>query len=423
MNMHDVLQAQSAAIPHFFKDANVPACRHCHAPMSLKMVDLGSSPPSNAFNDRPEVLEKNYPLRVMVCEECWLAQTDIGLFKLDHDELFTDEYPYFSSTSASWVQHARDFIERITKQLELGPDSLVVEVGCNDGYLLQWVKTPCYGVEPTNTRSKATERGIEVFPQFFGQKWAENAALLRGKADLMIANNVLAHVPDINDFVAGFRALLKPDGMAVFEFPHLLSLVRNGQFDTIYHEHYSYLSLTSALAIFADAELEVFGVEKLETHGGSLRLYVGHRGHHHVSDRVGAVLREELAAGVNTAGFYNGFQEGADRVKDALLRFLLDAKDQGAKVAGFGAAAKGNTLLNYAGVRADLLPYVVDDTPAKQGKFLPGSGIPVRADFDGVPDYIFVLPWNFREEIRGRLASLCARGSRLVFAIPRLEVV
>lgn len=413
----------AAVLPLSAWDQPAPACRHCSEPLSLTMVDLGASPPSNAFNDTQDAHEKHYPLRVLVCTSCWLAQTDISLFRLDHDELFAQDYPYFSSTSQGWVDHARNFVERISRELKLGPESLTVEVGANDGYLLQWVKTPCYGVEPTRTGDVAKANGITIYPQFFSRAWAENAAFAKGKADLMIANNVLAHVPDINDFVAGFAALLKPSGMAVFEFPHLLNLIEQGQFDTIYHEHYSYLSLHAVSAIFAYEGLQVFGVERVETHGGSLRVYVGHPGQHSVSGRVGSVLADEVKAGMLSPDFYTGLQAKADRIKNDLLSFLLDAKAQGKSVAAFGAAAKGNTLLNYAGIRSDLLAYVVDETPAKQGKFLPGSRIPVQAQFTTQPDYVLVLPWNFRDDLVKKLGYVRDWGAKLVFAIPNLEVV
>lgn len=382
------------------------------------MADLGASPPSNAFNASQDAHERHYPLRVLVCTACWLAQTDISLFKLDHDELFREDYPYFSSTSQGWVEHARAFVAG----LSLGPDSLLVEVGANDGYLLQWVKTPCYGVEPTRTGDVAKAKGITIYPQFFTRAWAVNAVYLKGRADVMIANNVLAHVPDVNDFVAGFAELLKPQGRAVFEFPHLLNLVADGQFDTIYHEHYSYLSLTSVRTIFAGNGLEVFDVEKLPTHGGSLRVHAGHPGAHSVSERVGVLLEEEAAAGMLTPAFYTGLQAKAERIKNELLSFLLTAKAEGKSVAGFGAAAKGNTLLNYAGIRSDLLPYVVDETPSKQGKFLPGSRIPVQSHFTTCPDYVLVMPWNFRDEVMQKLAFIRDWGGQFVFAIPRLEL-
>lgn len=396
-------------------------CRHCGAALTLQMIDLGASPPSNAFNATQDVQERHYPLRVMVCSTCWLVQTDISLFELDHDALFTEDYPYFSSTSAGWVKHAREFVAEVTERFSLGPDSLAVEVGANDGYLLQWFKTPCYGVEPTRTGDKAREKGLTIYPHFFTSAWAESAREWGLGADFMIANNVLAHVPDVNDFVKGFAILLKPEGVASFEFPHLLNLVQQGQFDTIYHEHYSYLSLAAVRRIFEKQGLYIFDVEQLPTHGGSLRVYASkHR--YSVSDRVGSLLNVEIAAGVETPEFYAGFQARAEEIKNELMAFLLKAKALGRTVAGFGAAAKGNTVLNYSGVRADLLPYVVDETPSKQGKFLPGSRIPVVAHFMSQPDYVLILPWNFKDEIMAKLAYIRACGGRFVTAIPRLEI-
>jgi len=396
-------------------------CRHCDAELSLELVDLGAAPPSNVFHAVRDEPEMSYPLRVLVCTNCWLAQTDMTHFTLGYDQLFTDEYPYFSSTSASFVEHAKRYVERMTERFKLGPDSLTVEVGSNDGYLLQWLKTPCYGVEPTKTGEQAAAKGIETFGKFFTSDFAREAAAARGQADLMIANNVLAHVPDINDFVKGFEILLKPTGVATFEFPHLLNLVRFNQFDTIYSEHYSYLSLTAVQKIFAAAGLLVFDVEKLQTHGGSLRVYACKDGRS-VSAAVLNVLAEERAAGMLEPAFYAGFQAVADRVKDELLEFLLLAKRMKRTVVGFGAAAKGNTLLNYAGVRADLLAYVVDETPAKQGKYLPGSRIPVVSFATTRPDYVLILPWNFRKEIMVKMAHIREWGGRFVCAIPRLEI-
>lgn len=396
-------------------------CRHCDAELTLQMIDLGASPPSNAFNATQDVQERHYPLRVLVCTECWLVQTDISLFELNHDELFTDDYPYFSSTSAGWVKHARDFVEQVSRKFSLGPSSLAVEIGANDGYLLQWFKTPCYGVEPTRTGDKAKEKGLTIYPQFFSSKWAENAVYLRGKADLMIANNVLAHVPDINDFVKGFAVLLKDKGVASFEFPHLLNLVQQGQFDTIYHEHYSYLSLSAVRRVFSAQGLRIFDVETLPTHGGSLRVYASKYGYPS-EPSVQKMLDVELAAGMETPEFYAGFQEKAEGIKNDLMAFLLKAKALGRTVAAFGAAAKGNTLFNYAGVRSDLVLYVVDETPEKQGKFLPGSRIPVVADFQSQPDYVLILPWNFKAEIIGKLEFIRSWGGKFVTAIPRLEI-
>jgi SAM-dependent methyltransferase len=396
-------------------------CRACSSPLSIKMIDLGAAPPSNAFNASQDVLEEHYPLRVWVCMQCGLAQTDITMFKLNHDELFVEDYPYYSSTSAQWVEHARRYVEQMTYTLNLNQSSLTVEVGCNDGYLLQWMTTPCYGIEPTGTAARAREHGLTVLSEFFGQACGRALARSR-KADLMVCNNVLAHVPDVNDFVRGFAALLKHDGVATFEFPHLLNLITGCQFDTIYHEHYSYLSLTAVVNLFKRAGLHVFGVEKLATHGGSLRVHAQHEGGpHHLDESVVVILAEEKC--LVEPAFYAAFQAQADRVKNDLLFFLLQARALGQIVVGFGAAAKANTLLNYAGIRSDLIPYVVDETPAKHGKFMPGSRIPVVPEFGDRPDYVIVFPWNFREEITAKLGLMRAAGTRLVFAIPRLEIV
>lgn len=399
-------------------------CRHCKAELSLQMVDLGAAPPSNAFHTTQNEPEQHYPLRVLVCTECWLAQTDISLFKLDYDGLFTKDYPYFSSTSRGWLAHAKDYAGMAARRFKLGADTLTVEVGSNDGYLLQFFDSPCYGFEPTETRKAAEKKGITSYGEFFTSDKAATAAKLRGHADLIVCNNVLAHVPDINDFVSGFSVLLKPHGVATFEFPHLLRLVRGHQFDTIYHEHYSYLSLLAVERIFRANGLNVFDVEQLPTHGGSLRVYAQRtEGGKPETPAVRALLAEEKASGMLQASFYQGMQRNADCIKNELMSFLIKAKSIGRSVAGFGAAAKGNTLLNYAGVRSDLIRYVVDETPAKQGKFLPGSRIPVLDDFADKPDYVIVFPWNFRAEITEKLRYIRDWGGRLVFAVPRLEVL
>lgn len=385
-------------------------CRHCDSQLTRVLVDLGACPPSNAFLKALTDPEEHYPLRVLVCDACLLVQTDISLFKLDHDALFTKDYPYFSSMSGEFVRHAREFVEMATERFALGPDSMMVEVGSNDGYLLQWAKTPCYGIEPTNTGEKAARKGIRSYYNFFGSGLARSLVQWGG-ADLMIANNVLAHVPDINDFVRGFAVLLKDTGAASFEFPHLLRLIEGAQFDTIYHEHYSYLSLTAVQIIFASQGLSVFDVEELPTHGGSLRVWAD-KGARAVEPSVAAMILRERSID------YAGFQAKADRVKNDFTAFLLGAKERGKTVAAFGAAAKGNTLLNYAGIRSDLIAYVVDETPAKNGKFLPGSRIPVRSEFDGTPDYVVILPWNHKEEI---IAKLRHMRTTFVTAIPHLR--
>jgi len=405
-------------------------CRHCAAELELVFLDLGAAPPSNAYLSAPMLRapETWYPLRLLVCEHCWLVQTE------DHagrEMLFTDEYAYFSSFSSSWLRHAEAYVHAMRERFGLGPDSQVAEIASNDGYLLQYVRSagiPCYGIEPTaSTAAAARAKGIETIEAFFGLDVAAALAAQGRQADLIAANNVLAHVPDINDFLRGFAQLLKPGGVATFEFPHLLNLVRHGQFDTVYHEHYSYLSLAALTRIFTRNGLAIFDVETLSTHGGSLRVFVqrsdsGTRG---ATDAVRAVLAEERDNGIESTAFYREFQGRAERIKNDLTRFLIDAARDGLRVAAYGAAAKGNTLLNFAGIRPDLLPYVVDRNPAKQGKFLPGSRIPVvsedRLEHDR-PDFVVLLPWNLRDELTVQLDYVRAWGGRFVTAVPNLEI-
>lgn len=405
-------------------------CRHCHTELILPLVDLGAAPPSNAYLTRQTLRasEKHFPLRVLVCTACWLAQTE------DYagaDELFSADYAYFSSFSTTWLKHAEEYVADMAQRFALDVNSHIVEVAANDGYLLQYAKArgiPCLGIEPTtSTADAARAKGIEIVEAFFGVKLARQLAAQGKQADLTAANNVLAHVPDINDFVAGFAVLLKPTGVATFEFPHLLRLVSENQFDTIYHEHYSYLSLTVVKRIFERNGLSVFDVEELSTHGGSLRVYAqrSDTGKREPSPNVAKLLGRETAAGMNSTAFYAGFQDKADRVKNDLLAFLIDAKRTGKTVAGYGAAAKGNTLLNYAGVRPDLLPYVVDRNPAKQDKFLPGCRIPIVAEAhlkQNRPDYVLILPWNLRAEVVEQLAYIREWGGQFVTAVPSLKV-
>jgi SAM-dependent methyltransferase len=405
-------------------------CRHCHTELHLSFIDLGTAPPSNAYLTLSSLStpEKHYPLRVLVCNECWLVQTEDYA---NADELFSADYAYFSSFSSSWLAHAEHYVKTMIARFALTETSHVVEVAANDGYLLQYVKAhgvPCLGIEPTtSTANAARAKGIEIVEDFFGVTLAQ-ALVEQGKAaDLTAANNVLAHVPDINDFVAGFALLLKPSGVATFEFPHLLRLVADNQFDTIYHEHYSYLSLTAVQRIFADNGLQVFDVEELTTHGGSLRVYAqrSDKGDRAISPNVARLLAIETEAGITTPVFYNGFQAKADKVKNDFLGFLIDAKRAGKTVAGYGAAAKGNTLLNYAGVRPDLLPYVVDRNPAKQHKFLPASRIPIVDEIQlqqTKPDYVLILPWNLRTEITAQLTYIRDWGGQFVTAVPHLTV-
>jgi len=405
-------------------------CRHCHAALGLPLIDLGSAPPSNAYlsADALRKPERWFPLRVVVCQRCWLAQTEDFVAA---DEMFDASYAYFSSTSATCLRHAESYAAGMTARFRIGLSSHVVEVGANDGYLLRFFTArgvPCTGVEPTaSTAAAARAHGIAIVEEFFGAAVAERMAAAGRQADLTAANNVLAHVPDINDFVSGFRLLLKPAGVATFEFPSLLRLIAENQFDTIYHEHFSYLSLTSVEHIFAANGLRVFDVEELPTHGGSLRVFAQHAdtGTEPVTERVAAQLRREEAAGMRTDAYYTGFQERAERVKDEFLRFLLDARRGRKRVAAYGAAAKGNTLLNFAGVRRDLIPFVIDKAAAKQGKFLPGSRIPIVAP-ESVrserPDYLVILPWNIADEVRQENAHLAAAGTRFVTAVPTLQV-
>lgn len=406
-------------------------CRHCHAELNLPFIDLGTAPPSNAYVHAEQLAapEKWYPLRVFTCTNCWLVQTEDYAH---HADLFSGEYAYFSSFSTSWLAHSRSYVSEMAHRFALGPASHVVEIAANDGYLLQYVKEadiPCLGIEPTaSTASAAREKGIEIVEEFFGVALARQLVAAGKSADLTVANNVLAHVPDINDFVAGFAQLLKPTGVATFEFPHLMRMVAECQFDTIYHEHFSYLSLTSVVRLFEANGLRVFDVQQLETHGGSLRVFAQRQdtGMHPVEATVSRVLAAEVVAGVATAAYYEGFQQRADDVRDGLMAFLIDARRNGKRVGAYGAAAKGNTLLNYAGVRSGLLPWVVDRNPAKQSLFMPGSRIPIVDEAHlrrERPDYVLVLPWNLRTEVMEQLSEIREWGGKFVTAVPSIEVL
>ena len=405
-------------------------CRHCHAPLTLGFLDLGTAPPSNAYLtaaalDKGEVW---LPLRLLVCESCWLVQAED---QAAHDALFTPEYAYFSSFSSSWLAHCARYQKEMTARFGLTAASMVCEIAANDGYLLQYFRQdgiPCYGVEPTaSTAAAARAKGIEIVEDFFGRALAERLVAEGRAADLTAANNVLAHVPDINDFVRGFAILLKPTGVATFEFPHLLRMVAENQFDTAYHEHFSYLSLTAVAAIFARNGLSVFDVQEWPTHGGSLRVFAQRTdgGTRPVEPAVAALLDQERAAGMTTAAFYRDFQARAETIKNDIVAFLIEAKRAGKRVGAYGAAAKGNTLLNFGGVRPDLLSFVVDRNPAKQGQFMPGSRIPIVSEqtlTDRKPDYILILPWNLREEVAAQLAYTRDWGARFVTAVPALSV-
>ena len=406
-------------------------CRHCQSELTMSLIDLATAPPSNAYLTQQmlHAPEKYFPLRVLVCTDCWLVQTE------DYagaDELFSSDYAYFSSFSTTFLEHAQKYIADMIQRFELDKESYIVEVAANDGYLLQYAKASgiaCLGIEPTtSTANVARAKGIEIIEAFFGVALAKELVAQGRQADLTAANNVLAHVPDINDFVGGFATLLKPAGVSTFEFPHLLRMVTENQFDTIYHEHYSYLSLTAVKRIFERNGLSVFDVETLTTHGGSLRVYAqrSDTGLRKASVNVLNLLESEVKAGMTDPEFYADFQIKADWVKNDFLAFLIEAKRAGKSVAGYGAAAKGNTLMNYAGVRQDLLSYVVDLNPAKQDKFLPGSRIPIVGEKyirKTQPDYVVIFPWNLRSEIVEQLSYIREWGAKFVVAVPELEVL
>lgn len=406
-------------------------CRHCGEALSLVFADLGATPVSNDYLTEATRVgpELYYPLRAFVCQVCRLAQLDD--FRRS-DELFREDYAYFSSVSTSWLAHARRYADAMTERFELGAESTVVEVASNDGYLLQYFMAKgvrILGVEPSNSVAEyaVREKGIPTRIEFFGRATGRRLASEGWAADLTAANNVLAHVPDLNDFVAGFREILKPEGVATFEFPHLLNLIRENQFDTIYHEHFSYLSLLAADRFFSRNGLRVFDVETLPTHGGSLRLFTCRQtaawGR---SDRVEAVLAEERAAGLDQDAVYSAFAEQIREAKRSLLELLIDLKRQGKTIVGYGAPAKGNTLLNYCGVGADFLEFTVDRSLQKQGMYLPGTRLPIRAPeaLDTLrPDYILILPWNIKDEIMQQMAHVSIWGGRFVIPIPKAIIV
>jgi hypothetical protein len=403
-------------------------CRFCRAPLSKTFVDLNSSPLANSLLDEKGYngAEARYPLHAFVCEQCFLVQLD-AVVTADH--IFADNYLYFSSYSDSWLAHCRDYCTAMTARFGLDKNSMVVEIASNDGGLLRnFVDAgiPVLGVEPAaNVAEVANQRGVRTKAVFFGEK---TAAALKGDnfaADLRAAKKVLAHVPDINDFVEGFRVLLKTEGVATFEFPHLLNLIEQNQFDTIYHEHYSYLSLLTVEKILAAHGLAVFDVEELPTHGGSLRVYAAHAGKRPAGERVVALRNTEKAAKLDTIAAYSAYTDQVVRTKCEVLSFFIEAQRAGKTVAGYGAPAKGNTLLNYCGIGPELMPYTVDRSPHKQGRYLPGTRIPIRHPdeiFKTRPDYIFILPWNIKGEIVQQMKAAREFGAKFVTAIPRLQV-
>jgi hypothetical protein len=403
-------------------------CRHCDAPLEQVFLDLGFAPPSNAYLSADDLTrpERYFPLKLYVCTRCWLVQTE------DHaqaSELFGHDYAYFSSVSQSWVDHAARYANMISARLGLGKESFVLEVAANDGYLLKnfvAAGIPCLGIEPTASTAAAAERiGIPILREFFGKALAERLAAAGKQADLIAGNNVYAHVPDINDFTAGLKAALKSGGTVTLEFTHLMRLIEHTLFDTVYHEHFSYFSLRSVNRIFASAGLRVFDVEELSTQGGSLRVYGCHAGDARATTMaVAAVLAEEKWRGLDRVAIYREFQPRADRVKNEMLAFLIEQKRAGKRVAAYGAAAKGNTLLNYAGVKPDLLPFVCDAAPSKQGKFLPGVHIPIlppAALRERRPDVVLILPWNIAGEVVLQHGYVREWGGRFVVAVPELR--
>lgn len=404
-------------------------CRHCQNSLQHTFLDLGFAPPSNAYltSDDLNRPEKYFPLKVMVCEHCWLVQTEDYA---QADELFSADYAYFSSTSSSWLDHAKGYVQRVVSQLSLNQNSLVIEVASNDGYLLRNFVSrgiPCLGIEPTASTAAAAEKlGIPVLREFFGEQLGKRLAADGMRADLVAGNNVYAHVPDINDFTRGLKAVLKPGGTITLEFPHLMRLIEHKQFDTVYHEHFSYLSLHTVGRIFSFAGLRIWNVEELSTHGGSLRIYGCHATDSRLtSDAVEEILAAEFGRGLQDLGTYQNFQAAADKVKDDLISFLVEQKRSGKKVAAYGAAAKGNTLLNYAGIKPDLLSFVCDAAAAKQGKFMPGSHIPILHPsvlLERQPDYVVILPWNISEEVIRTNDYIRQWGGQFVIAVPQLGV-
>jgi len=403
-------------------------CRHCDSPLEHVFLDLGFAPPSNAYLTlaalkAPEVY---FPLKLYVCAQCWLVQTDDYA---QSTELFNKDYAYFSSVSRTWLDHAARYSEMITRRLDLDGASFVIEIAANDGYLLRnfvAAGIPCVGIEPTASTAAAAESlGIPIRREFFGMQVAQ-ALVAEGKqADLIVGNNVYAHVPDINDFTKGLEAALKPGGTVTLEFPHLMRLIEHTQFDTVYHEHFSYLSLYTVERLFTRAGLRVFDVEQLPTHGGSLRVY-GCRADDKraTTAAVNALLVEEARRGMQQLALYREFQSRADRLKNELLIFLIDQKRAGKSIAAYGAAAKGTTLLNYAGVKPDLLPYVCDAAPSKVGKFLPGAHIPILPPStirERQPEVVVILPWNIAEEVVAQHAYIRDWGGRFVVAVPTLR--
>jgi hypothetical protein len=405
-------------------------CRHCANPLKHSFLDLGFAPPSNAYLSQADLIlpEKYYPLKVKVCHHCWLVQTEDYA---QADELFSADYAYFSSTSTGWLASVKAYAIAMIERLQLTPNSHVIEIASNDGYLLKnflAADIPCLGIEPTASTADAAEKlGIPVLREFFSEALGKQLATKNHQADLIVGNNVYAHVPDINDFTRGLKAVLKISGTITLEFPHLMRLIEHTQFDTVYHEHFSYLSLNIVDRIFKAAGLRIWDVDQLPSHGGSLRIYGCHAEDTRAScEAVSALLAEEALRGLQTLCTYQKFQAQADNVKNDLLIFLIEQKKAGKKVAAYGAAAKGNTLLNYAGVKPDLLTFVCDAALSKQGKYMPGSHIPILAPsalMESALDYVLILPWNIAGEVKQQNIALLAQGTKFVTAVPKLNII
>ncbi len=406
-------------------------CRFCKTDLEHVFIDLVNSPPSNSFLNSEQLNEPEifYPLKVFTCHECFLVQIDE--YKKS-DEIFSNDYVYFSSYSTSWLDHSKHYTDLMAQRFKLNEKSKVIEIASNDGYLLQYFvekKIPVLGIEPTaNTAEVARKKGIETITDFFGVRLANALAAGNTKADLLLGNNVLAHVPDIVDFVGGMKTILKTSGVITMEFPHLMQLVDNNQFDTIYHEHFSYLSFHTVIKIFESKGLKLFDVEEMPTHGGSLRIYACHKEDNEkdVTENVAALLKKEEDKGMTSLEYYDNFQQKALRVKLDLTEFLTLQKRAGKSIAAYGAAAKGNTLLNYCGIKNDLISYVVDANPHKKGKWLPASHIPVVDEEllkDDKPDFIIILPWNLKDEITNQLSYIKEWDGKFVIAIPELTVI
>lgn len=411
-------------------EIKIPQCRFCDHPLEQTFVDLGMSPLSNAYLsiDHLQNAEKFYPLHTYVCSNCWLVQLEE--FE-SPSEIFSD-YAYFSSYSGTWLRHAQEYTEKMISRFGFNPTSQVIEIASNDGYLLQYFQQqgiPVLGIEPAaNVAEVAINKGIPSLVKFFGVDTAKELLAQGKQADLLLGNNVLAHVPDLHDFVGGMKIILKDSGVITMEFPHLLQLIQQQQFDTIYHEHFSYLSLITVLDIFANHDLKIFDVEELSTHGGSLRIYACHQGKNsnQSTDRLQALKQKEIVFGLQKLDTYKGFAAQVRETKRQLLSCLIDLKQQGKTIVGYGAAAKGNTLLNYCGIRGDFLDYVCDRSPYKQGLFLPGTHLPIQPPEkirETKPDYVLILPWNIRDEVINQLDYVRSWGGKFIIPIPQVELV